>query len=239
MKHLFHTVMHELLHVDGRVWRTLRLLLLKPGQVALEYLEGKRTTYIPPFRLFLVVSLVILLLLQASVYDLNSIVAQVPVFKKALAWGAEQAGMRVDTYFAQCNARFQGILRINFLYVDTSVTILLAALLWRRQRPAIGAHAVFFLYTNTVVALGSSLLVWLGSRLVPGKWNFLFGAATILFSVVYMSLGIRRYYGQSRGWTLLKVAIVILVSMFFNLLAFLAALLISLPILKYAAVRGV
>jgi len=231
--------MHDVLHVDGRVWKTLRLLLLKPGQVALEYLEGKRRAYIPPFQLFLVVSLVILLLLQTSVYDLNSIVAQVPVFKKALAWGAEQAGMRLDTYLAQCNARFQGLLRINFLYVETSVTILLASLLWRRQRPAIGAHAVFFFYTNTIVALGSSLIVWLGSRLVPGKWIFLFGNAAIVFSVIYMGLGIRRYYGQSRGWTLLKVAVVMMVSMFFNSLAFVVALLISLPILKYVAVRGV
>src|SRR5262245_42796525 len=51
---LVHTVFHELLHVDGTLWRTLRLLFVRPGRLSLEYVAGRRRLYINPFRLLLV-----------------------------------------------------------------------------------------------------------------------------------------------------------------------------------------
>ena len=45
-----HTVAHELLHVDGALWRTLRLLFVRPGQLSLEYAAGL-TMF--PFSVFL------------------------------------------------------------------------------------------------------------------------------------------------------------------------------------------
>ena len=49
-----HTVAHELLHVDGAIWRTLRLLVTHPGQLSLEYAAGRRRPYVNPFRLLLI-----------------------------------------------------------------------------------------------------------------------------------------------------------------------------------------
>ena len=46
-----HTVAHELLHVDGALWRTLRLLFVRPGKLSLEYAAGRRRPYVNPFRL--------------------------------------------------------------------------------------------------------------------------------------------------------------------------------------------
>ena len=51
---LVHTVAHELLHVDGALWRTLRLLFLRPGRLSLEYAAGRRRPYVNPFRLLLI-----------------------------------------------------------------------------------------------------------------------------------------------------------------------------------------
>src|SRR5207244_1333925 len=51
---LVHTVAHELLHVDGALWRTLRLLFAHPGRLSLEYAAGRRRPYINPFRLLLI-----------------------------------------------------------------------------------------------------------------------------------------------------------------------------------------
>jgi Protein of unknown function (DUF3667) len=59
---LFHDVMHDLAHLDSRVWRTLIALLLKPGKLTNEFIAGRRTFYLPPFRLYLVLSLVFFLL---------------------------------------------------------------------------------------------------------------------------------------------------------------------------------
>ena len=51
---LVHTVAHELLHVDGTLWRTLRLLFVRPGRLSLEYAAGRRRPYVNPFRLLLI-----------------------------------------------------------------------------------------------------------------------------------------------------------------------------------------
>jgi hypothetical protein len=46
-------------HFDGRVWRTLPDLVLRPGRVTRQYLEGHRAPQVPPLRLFLVVLLLL------------------------------------------------------------------------------------------------------------------------------------------------------------------------------------
>jgi hypothetical protein len=51
----------DLTEFDSRIWRTLRPLLFKPGLLTVEYLRGRRTHYSPPFRMYLVVSLVFFL----------------------------------------------------------------------------------------------------------------------------------------------------------------------------------
>jgi hypothetical protein len=48
-------------HADSRLWRTLWYLLMKPGFLTVEFLEGRRARYLPPFRLYLVLSVVLFL----------------------------------------------------------------------------------------------------------------------------------------------------------------------------------
>ena len=47
----------DLLDMDSRLWRTLRALLLRPGYLTAEYLEGRRARFMPPFRMYLAFSL--------------------------------------------------------------------------------------------------------------------------------------------------------------------------------------
>ncbi|MEM1180121.1 MAG: DUF3667 domain-containing protein [Acidobacteriota bacterium] len=42
---------------DARIWPTLRVLFRRPGQLTLEFLEGRRARYVAPLRLYLVASL--------------------------------------------------------------------------------------------------------------------------------------------------------------------------------------
>jgi len=50
--------------LDGKLWKTLAGLLLRPGFLTLEYLDGRRRRYIGPARLFLVASLVLFAVLR-------------------------------------------------------------------------------------------------------------------------------------------------------------------------------
>lgn len=48
----------DLLEFDSRLWRTLIPLLRRPGQLTRDYLEGRRARYMPPFRTYLVLSVI-------------------------------------------------------------------------------------------------------------------------------------------------------------------------------------
>ena len=61
---LAHDAIHDLAHFDSRGWVTLRALLFRPGFLTSEFVQGRRTRYLPPFRLYLVLSLVFFLLLS-------------------------------------------------------------------------------------------------------------------------------------------------------------------------------
>jgi hypothetical protein len=48
----------DLLDVDSRLWRTMTPLLIRPGQLTRDYLMGRRARYMPPFRMYLVLSVI-------------------------------------------------------------------------------------------------------------------------------------------------------------------------------------
>ena len=48
-----HDLMHGVLHLDGKLWRTLPLLAFKPGQLTRRYIEGERASFVSPMAMFL------------------------------------------------------------------------------------------------------------------------------------------------------------------------------------------
>ncbi|MBK9984383.1 MAG: DUF3667 domain-containing protein [Saprospiraceae bacterium] len=62
----FHLIIHyiqDMFHYDGKFWHTLKVLVLKPGQVAKEYMEGRRSQNLEPLRFYVFASTVFFLLL--------------------------------------------------------------------------------------------------------------------------------------------------------------------------------
>lgn len=53
-------------HADSRVWRTFVPLLFRPGFLTQQYLAGRRASYLPPFRLYIVLSVVFFLVVSMA-----------------------------------------------------------------------------------------------------------------------------------------------------------------------------
>jgi hypothetical protein len=51
----------DLLELDSRLWHTLIPLAVRPGKLTRDYLEGRRARFMPPFRTYLVLSIVFFL----------------------------------------------------------------------------------------------------------------------------------------------------------------------------------
>lgn len=70
MREVAGDVTHSLLHLDSRVWQTLKLLVLKPGELTREFIAGRHQSYLPPFRLYLAIS-ILFFALSALLPDSN------------------------------------------------------------------------------------------------------------------------------------------------------------------------
>jgi hypothetical protein len=53
-------------HADSRLWRTFVPLLFRPGFLTQQFLRGRRASYLPPFRLYIVVSLLFFLVFSLT-----------------------------------------------------------------------------------------------------------------------------------------------------------------------------
>jgi len=51
--HLGEELLHGVMHFDSRTWRTLPLLVFRPGRLTREWCQGKRTRFVSPLAIFL------------------------------------------------------------------------------------------------------------------------------------------------------------------------------------------
>lgn len=49
----WHDLAHGVFHFEGKIWRTLPLLVLRPGELTRRYIEGERARFLSPVALFL------------------------------------------------------------------------------------------------------------------------------------------------------------------------------------------
>ncbi len=232
-KHFLHELFHEFTHVEGRWWSTLRLLLTKPGVLAQEYLAGRRSTYVRPLRLNLLMVIPAFFLVKQSGLSLMTLTKIMPLMAQVADWGAKAQGLSTAAYVAQRNVVFQDWGGFAIKFVSTAVAILLCFLFWHRQRPRFGEHAVYMLYTAAATDPLTQLLSWAG---VMSGVPMLVSITTLLaygYIIAYWFLAARRVYGQGRGLTLCKVVTLLVLLTLFNLMAIGVCALVALPVVPY------
>jgi hypothetical protein len=83
--------------LDGRIWQTLPRLILRPGRLTRDYLNGHRASQVPPFRIFLIVVLLVFftggLDLQANRQNINLVTLDSPEIQKQMS-PADRADMQ-------------------------------------------------------------------------------------------------------------------------------------------------
>ncbi|KUO57712.1 MAG: hypothetical protein APF78_04865 [Sphingomonadales bacterium BRH_c3] len=48
-----HDLIHGALHLDGKIWRTLPMLVVRPGKLTRRYIDGERARFVSPMAIFL------------------------------------------------------------------------------------------------------------------------------------------------------------------------------------------
>jgi hypothetical protein len=94
---------------EGALWRTLKLLLLKPGELTAQYLAGRRKHYVLPLRLFLSATVLMLLVMRISssmdlaAVDDADLVSQLPLRPRSiqLELGLGRAGLDEGVFYCE------------------------------------------------------------------------------------------------------------------------------------------
>ncbi len=225
--HFGHELVHEFVHVDGKIFRTLKALLFQPGLLTQEYWKGRITPWIRPLRIFLIVVALNLLIVHDKVGPMNFQVGvyedakgkrdveintqgTAPRNRKDLVPVAEHERHEFANNF---RTAYSSIRYFSVLFYTLGVW-----LLFRRRQPFI---------VNQLVASFHTYSFWYVMAAVGGRVELLKVPAAFLVAV-YMFLSVRRLYGH--GWkrtTFESVLLIVWLSLIELVLAFTAAVMVE------------
>jgi len=148
-----HFVRHGLAAVtnaDGKIFLTLRTLLLHPGRLTTDYLRGRRKPYIAPLSLFLLANLTFFLLhpligSNTLTTDLNTHLHYTwhrGVAEAMVAPRLVRRGVSAETYAAAFDLMSVTQAKSLFVLVVPIFSLAVVMLYWRRRRNY-AAHLVF------------------------------------------------------------------------------------------------
>jgi hypothetical protein len=68
-REFLHEFIGHYVALEGKLWKSLGLLLFRPGRLTLEYIKGRRVRYVQPLRLYLTFSLIFFAVLKFSIHE--------------------------------------------------------------------------------------------------------------------------------------------------------------------------
>jgi hypothetical protein len=237
-----HTVLQELGNVDGKLWRTLRSLMTRPGFLSSEYASGRRKLYVNPVRLLLLSIIFYALVTQGgflvtfmlgrvtlslaptavrqtvSVADTVTRIDRFGILQRMLAAKAQSVDLGSDAVRERFHRRLNQFAQpLSF----ANVVLLALALhaIFRRRRRLLVDNAAFSMHLVSFVLISSAALL-------PGLWLMARGADPIAVAVflavfvwqsAYMAIAIRRFYLQLESrWPWLRAIVSALFIYFLN-----------------------
>jgi hypothetical protein len=187
-------LLQERLHLDGRLWRTLWLLVTRPGFLTVEAHSGRFGPYVSARKLFLLVGAAYFLFGSGTFFRMDRMLGErAPRYNTFVEYSARDLGVEPAVHREHMEARFQ---RVNKLAQLGGVLLLAGALplLYWRPRRYFGEHLTFALHASVfrflIGAVGQQI------HLLAGSWLPSILLVNSVF-LVYLAVALRRVYGGS------------------------------------------
>lgn len=216
---------------DTRLWKTLKSIMLKPGEMALDYIEGKRVRYMPPFRLYLFISFIFFLLLKISadsdtniklisiedkadkakkeqVVEINPEYADLPSIQSQMNLGSKSG--KGSRNFEEVKQNKELYISRFFTYLSWALIVMMplyAMLLWflfRKNQKHYLAHFIFSLNQHAFLFVIFSVLIII-SLIFPQKQT-MYEAWLLLAFPVYLIAGGRKLYKVKWSRIIIRMA---------------------------------
>jgi hypothetical protein len=216
-----HEYLHHYVAAEGKLVATVKLLVLKPGQLTLEYLGGRRQRYVKPLPLYLTFSFLFFLLLSwsgtltpsrvihidnqpvtHSAQALTALAASAtdPDERQALTLASSFAGQLLEPdRFAKFSEHL--LHRLPYaVFLLMPVFATLCGLVYRSRRQPYRVHLLFTLHLHAFI-----FAVFL-ICLLPGIRSY--AAYTVALLFAYLVAALRRVHG-GRLWPQLGRSLVL------------------------------
>jgi hypothetical protein len=236
---LLHEMLEGLTHSDSRLWRTLSLLWFKPGRLTEEFVAGRRVAYLPPFRLYLILSIVFFLvasfvhLPSGPIVQFDDDATPAAASSGSRITGCQDANFMTFTKDPKWNQRFQNacreVVRDNgktlwpivvhtapkAMFIFLPLIAFLHMLLYWRPRYRYAQHLLFFIHLHALYF--SVAILSICAILAADSWPKMSGVSDFLQTVlgwylaIYTLFAMRRVFRRSWGGTLFKAVVLFFV----------------------------
>ncbi len=236
LRHFFHEAIHEFIHFDSRLFRTLNALFFQPGFLTVEYFAGRKARYFRPLRLYLVIfalSLFVFSLYRPiSLYDFGRVVQQEQTGKigQLMAKRATKMHTTPDELADRVTAKWQR----NLSFLQLMYVLMLAGvlkLIFLNTGKYYVEHLVFALHYYSFNFLWGVLmwpLYYLSGGLDPFGKTLWVTVLSYTVHIIYMFLALRRVYAQSTGAAAFRTFVLVAAGLVMLGIAIVTALLIAL-----------
>jgi len=171
-------IVKETLDVDGRAWRTIKMLFTQPGRLTSEFLEGKRKTYTTPLRLYIFISVSFFVL---------------------MAWAASRGLLLDQTQSVEADAARQA----NFMADDLPRLMFLLMPVFALLLKAFFRKRLYFDHLIFSVHLHSAAYVILGVMLPfegvasNSMLAMILQISLLVYFMAYLVISLRRVYSTT------------------------------------------
>jgi hypothetical protein len=222
LRESLHDLVPELLDVDGKTFRSVRLLLTKPGFLSGEQFEGRRARYVSALRLYLIFSVL---------YFAVASFAPDAAFQVNISFTPDEGDTPQE--IAEAQARLPEVRKaalVNMvewlpraMFVLVPLLAGLVALVVRKSRLNYPQHLYFALHVQAAWFFASAVGAASRIKTIPAITAAV-PTLALIYAAVYIVLAFRRAYGVSVAGALLRAAVVTGVYVFLALGAMLASI---------------
>jgi hypothetical protein len=213
---LLHDTLHEFLHVDGKIFRTLRKLFFQPGELTVEHIRGRRARYIGALRLYLTMSLVFFALTalvpnpNPDVEDRMSPEAGSPEVRstgRARGWARVREGLRLADKQPERVSELLSHVFPRMMFVLVPIFALFLKLAYRNRKRRYPQLLYFSLHFHA--AIFAWLILTVPLQTFPSEmWLNVAQGLVILGGFGYLVIALRRVFGGTFSETVWRASVV-------------------------------
>jgi hypothetical protein len=215
----------HLVHLDFKTLRSLALLLV-PGLLTQEFLDGRRRRYLSPLKLYFIAAALFFVTAPFIGFSLFDLLRsdEAGAIEELVSARVAERGMDMTLFAERYDARSQTVMTLSY-GVSIFVTAFVLKALFRTH--SLGAHLVFSLHYVSFLYL-VAIVLSAGQKLLGGPSPLLSMVFTYAVVVPYLFVGLQRVYRQTPRRTIVKVLVLCAITFVVDLTVSFGAILLTL-----------